>query len=161
MEDHMKDELSQASSTSSNIEFCLLEGCSSAVWKYFRFPSHDGKFVEPDKKKQMSVHCKVCAKVLKYTSNTINLRHDLQCNHQSEYKNMLNAEALEKEAARKWVADTVAGDKHQRLIGNCLKKQSPIIRSSPLWNKLTNSISYFIAKVCNHMIQLMMLDFAT
>ena len=157
----MKDELSQASSTSSNIEFCLLEGCSSAVWKYFRFPSHDGKFVEPDKKKQMSVHCKVCTKVLKYTSNTINLRHDLQCNHQSEYKNMLNAEALEKEAARKWVADTVAGDKRQRLIGNCLKIQSPIIRSSPLWNKLTNSVSYFIAKVCNHMIQLMMLDFAT
>ena len=30
-----------------------------------------------------------------------------------EYKNMLDAEAPEKEAARKWVADTVVGDKCQ------------------------------------------------
>ena len=59
---------------------------------------------------------------------------------------MLDAEAPEKETARKRVADTVAGDKRQRLIGDCLEMQSPIIRSSPLWNKLTNSISYFIAK---------------
>ena len=141
----MEDESSQASST-SNIELCPLEGCSSAVWKYFGFPSRDGKFVEPDKKKRTSVHCKVCAKVLKYTGNTTNLRYHLQHNHRSEYKNMLDAEAPEKEAARKRVADTVAGDKRQRLIGDCLEMQSPIIRSSPLWNKLTNSISYFIAK---------------
>ena len=52
----MEDESSQASSTSSNIELCPLEGCSSAVWKYFGFPSRDGKFVEPDKKKRTSVH---------------------------------------------------------------------------------------------------------
>ena len=98
MKDHMEDELSQASSTSSNIELCPLEGCGSAVWKYFRFPSCDGKFVEPDKKKRTSVHCKVCTKVLKYTGNTTNLQYH-QHNYQSEYKNMLDAEAPEKEAA--------------------------------------------------------------
>ena len=41
---------------------------------------------------------------------------------------------------------TVAGDKRQRLIGDCLEMQSPIARSTPLWNKLTYSICYFIAK---------------
>ena len=51
---------------------------------------------------------------------------------------MLDAEAPEKEAARKRVAKTVAGDKRQRLIGDCLEMQSPIACSTPLWNKLTN-----------------------
>ena len=58
---------------------------------------------------------------------------------------MLDAEVPEKKAVRKRVADTVAENKCQRLIGDCLEMQSPIIHSSPLWNKLTNSISYFIA----------------
>ena len=41
-----------------------LEGSISAIWICSRFLSHDGKFVEPDRKKQMSVHCKVYTKVL-------------------------------------------------------------------------------------------------
>ena len=143
----MEDEsLEVSSSASSNIELLPLEGCSSVVWKYFGFPSRDGKFLELDKKKRTSVHCKICAKVLKYTGNTTNLRYHIQHNHRSEYKNMLEAEAPEKEAARKRAADTVLGDKRQRLIGDCIEMQSPIVRSSPLWNKLTNSICYFIAK---------------
>ena len=52
-------------------------------------------------------------KVLKYVGNTTNLRYHIQHNHRSEYKNMLNAEAPEKEAAQKRVADTEAGDKRQ------------------------------------------------
>ena len=58
--------------------------------------------------------------------------------------------------------DTEAPEKDRGLIGDCLEMQSPIICSSPLWNKLTNSIFYFIAKDMQpYMIQLMMLDFAT
>ena len=45
---------------------------------------------------------------------------------------MLDAEAPEKEAARKRAAETVTGDKCQRLIGDCLEMQSPIARSTPL-----------------------------
>ena len=46
---------------------------------------------------------------------------------------MLDAEASEKEAVQKRVADTVvAGDKCQRLIGDFLEMQSPIVHSSPL-----------------------------
>ena len=41
-------------------ELLPLEGCSSAIWKYFGFPSRDGKFLEPDKRKRTSVNCKVC-----------------------------------------------------------------------------------------------------
>ena len=47
---------------------------------------------------------------------------------------------------RKQAVETVVGDKHQRLIGDCLEMQSPIVHLFPLWNKLTNSISYFITK---------------
>ena len=43
MEDFMEDELSQVSLASSNIELLLLEGCGSAVCKYFGFPLCDGK----------------------------------------------------------------------------------------------------------------------
>ena len=96
----MEDELSQAFSMFSNIKLCPLEGCSSVVWKYFEFSSCNGKIVEPDKKKRTFVHCKVLTKVLKYTGNTTNLRCHLQHNHRSEYKNILDAEAQEKEAAR-------------------------------------------------------------
>ena len=46
---------------------------------------------------------------------------------------MLEADASEKEAVQKKVADTVvAGDKCQRFIGDCLEMQSPIVHSSPL-----------------------------
>ena len=45
---------------------------------------------------------------------------------------MLDAKAPDKEAARKRVADIIAGDKHQRLIRDCLEMQSPIIHLSPL-----------------------------
>ena len=58
---------------------------------------------------------------------------------------MLETDALEK-ASRKQAAATMAGDKCQQLIGDSLEMQSPIVRSSPLWIKLTHSICYFIAK---------------
>ena len=68
--------------------------------RYFGFPSKDGKFVEPDKNKRMSVHCKLCAKVLKYAGNTTNLRHHLEHSHRAEFQALQLAQALEKEAGR-------------------------------------------------------------
>ena len=62
------------------------EGATSAVWSYFGFPDKDGKFVEPDKRKRMSVHCKLCAKVVKYTGNTTNLRFHLERSHRPQFQ---------------------------------------------------------------------------
>jgi len=147
MEDFVEGKsLQMSSSTSSNIELLPLEGCSSVVWEYFGFPSCKGKFLKLDKKKQTSIHCKICGEVLKYTGNTTNLQYHIQHGHQSEYKNMMETEAPEKQVARKQAADTVIGDKYQRLIGDYLEMQSPIVSSFPLWNKPANLISYFIAK---------------
>ena len=49
--------------SSLSTKFLPLEGCISAIWKCFGSPSHDRKFVEPDRKQQIPVHCKVCTKV--------------------------------------------------------------------------------------------------
>jgi len=45
---------------------------------YFDFRAKDEKIMESDKKQRTSVHCKLCAKVLKYTGNTTNLRFHLE-----------------------------------------------------------------------------------
>ena len=56
--------MAMATNTSTS-ELLPLEGSSSAVWKYFGFPSKDGK-ITVEKKKRTEVHCKICTKVLKY-----------------------------------------------------------------------------------------------
>ena len=53
-----------ASPEAGKVELLPLERATSGVWRYFGFPSKDGKFVEPDKYKRTSIHCKLCAKVL-------------------------------------------------------------------------------------------------
>jgi len=74
----------------------------------------------------------MCESAKVYTGNTTNLQYHIQHNHQSEYKNMLETEAPKKKAVWKRAADTVIGDKHQRLIGDCLEMQSPTVCSSLL-----------------------------
>ena len=114
-----------ASPEAGKVELSPLEGATSGVWRYFGFPSKDGKFVEPDKNKRTSVHCKLCAKVLKYAGNTTNLRYHLKHSHSAEFEALQLAQALEKEV---------------------LSRQIPIPRSLPRWNKLTDAVCYFIAK---------------
>ena len=78
--------------SSSDTDYLPLPGATSEVWKYFGFPAINGKhsneylsyiiiiigkFIEPDKKKRTSVHCKLCPKVLKYSGCTTNLRYHL------------------------------------------------------------------------------------
>jgi len=49
MEDLVEVQVS-LSASSKNIELLPLEGCSSAVWKYFGSPSCNGKFLELNEK---------------------------------------------------------------------------------------------------------------
>ena len=89
-----------ASPEAGKVELLPLEGATSGVWRYFGFPSKEGKFVEPDKNKRTSVHCKLCTKVLKYAGNTTNLRYHLEHSHRAEFQALQLAQASEKEAGR-------------------------------------------------------------
>ena len=35
----------------------VLKRLEGIVWDFFGFPSKDGKYIEPDKKKRTEVHC--------------------------------------------------------------------------------------------------------
>ena len=63
-----------------------LEGSKSIVWDFFVFPSKDGKYIEPDKKKRTEVHCQSCKQILKYSGNTTNPRFHLDSHHCKEFK---------------------------------------------------------------------------
>ena len=41
----------------SEVELIPLEGCTSKIWRYFRFPGKDGQFLEKDKRKCNEVKC--------------------------------------------------------------------------------------------------------
>ena len=108
--------------------------------RYFGFPLKDGKFLEPDKKKRTSVHCKLCTK---YAENTTNLRYHLEHNHRSEFQALQVSQEPQREAAQK---RAVASSSSQQSITSAFHAQTPIPRSSPRWNKLTDAVCYFIAK---------------
>ena len=58
MEDLVEQELLQVLLVSSNIEFCHWK--VAVVTFGFGFPSHDKKFVESDKKKQIAKYVQKC-----------------------------------------------------------------------------------------------------
>ena len=70
---------------SSDVENLPLEKAKSPVWRFFGFPARGGKFIEPDKKKRTSVHCKMCKQELSYKGNTTNMLVHFQYNHRREY----------------------------------------------------------------------------
>ena len=49
-----------------------LEHSTGVVWKFFGFPSRDGKIIETDKKKRRRVYCKLCRRNYSYVGNTSN-----------------------------------------------------------------------------------------
>ena len=126
-----------ATSSSGKTELLPLDRATSGVWSYFGFPSKDGKFLEPDKKKRTSVHCKLCTKVLKYAGNTTNLRYHLEYNHRSEFQALQVSQEPQREAARK---RAVASSSSQQSITSAFHAQTPIPCSSPRWNKLTDAV---------------------
>ncbi len=40
--------------------FCFWKRPRAPFGVFFAFPARGGKFIEPDKKKRTSVHCKMC-----------------------------------------------------------------------------------------------------
>ena len=67
------------------LELLPLESSTSPVWKFFGFPSCDGKVLESDKKKQKCVLCKLCKCDYSYVGNTMNLWQHLEESHIEEY----------------------------------------------------------------------------
>ena len=48
-----RKDTSACQSTTSDCELLQLDKATSAVWHYFGFPAREGKFIEPDKKKEI------------------------------------------------------------------------------------------------------------
>jgi len=48
------------------LKFLKLEEATSRVWDYFGFPAKNDKFLEPGKKKQKRVYCKLCTREFSY-----------------------------------------------------------------------------------------------
>ena len=66
-------------------ELLPLEHSTSVVWKFFGFPSRDGKIIETDKKKRRRVYCKLCRRNYSYVGNTSNMWQHLEESHVEEF----------------------------------------------------------------------------
>ena len=101
---------------------------------------YKGKFVDSDKKKRTSVHCKICPKVLKYAGNTTNLRYHLQLSHRAKFLLLLQQQLADKDKTKQLSTNT------QLSVEDSFLHSTPMASSSPRWNQLTQSVCYFIAK---------------
>ena len=119
-------------------ELLPLEGSKNDVWKHFGFPAKDGKFVEANKKNRTEVFCKVCLKCLKYCGNTTNLHFHLKEHHRSIYSSL----AVQAGSSRKKEVNLP----NQLRIAEAIAATQKLPQSSTRWNKLTDSMCYFIAK---------------
>ena len=68
-----------------SLELLPLENSTSCVWKFFGFPSRDGRIIESDKKKRKRVICKLCKRDYSYVGNTSNLWQHLEESHIEEF----------------------------------------------------------------------------
>ena len=69
----------------------------NACLGFFGFPAHNGKFLEMNKTKRQSVHCKLCKHALSYRGNTTNMLVHLQYHHKSEYSEVTSKLTLDSE----------------------------------------------------------------
>ena len=94
--------------------------------------------MEKDKKKRNKVTCKLCFQVLKYASNTTNIRFHLQTHHHRE-----NAVMESQERAR----PASSGSSHmQPTLVESFKAQTLLPHTSHRWKGITDSVCYFLAK---------------
>ena len=119
-------------------EFLPLEGSTSIVWRLFGFPASDGEMREPEKKKRKKVHCKLCKKMLAYVGNTTNMWNHLEDCHIEEYRSL----KCETDGSK-------TKEKRQPTLKQSLAGSQPLPRSSDRWKKLTECVTYFIAKDCH------------
>lgn len=68
------------------VKLLPLENSMSVVWKFFGFPSLDGKMIESDKRKRKHVYCKLCKRDYSYIGNTTNLWQHLEEGHINEFR---------------------------------------------------------------------------
>ena len=116
-------------------ELLPLEGSKSAVWNHFGFPAKDGKFVEPDKRKQNFVVCKLCGKHVKYNGNTTNLRVHLHDTHRQVFDALLRSEK-----------HTVSAKPPANTLAEAFKRGEVIPRTWARWNQITDAVCFFIAR---------------
>ena len=129
----------------SHSELIPLEGASSKIWKYFRFPGKDSQFTERDKRKRNKVICRRCKKQFKYNGNTSNMHSHLNTVHPSDFA------AMEKEDNARCSRPSLSTVKLKRTpVENQLpalfEARPPLSSCHPRWKKLTESVCYFIAK---------------
>ena len=128
----------------SKTELLPLEGAISGIWRFFGFPAKDGQFVEKDKKKRNEVTCRLCFQVLKYASNTTNMRFHLQTHHHREYAAM---ESQERARLASSGSSTSGGSSRmQPTLVESFKAQTLLPHTSHRWKGITDSVCYFLAK---------------
>ena len=118
-----------------------LQGSKSKVWSYFGFPAINGRYREEDKKERKEVLCRIvgCKKIVKYSGNTTNLLFHLQHMHPIAYDKVIKDQ--KQHAPPKMP--------RQLSITQAFEKGTPLAKTSHRWQKLTQSICYFIAKDMN------------
>jgi hypothetical protein len=124
---------------SESKELLPLEGSKSEIWKHFGFPAKDGKFIEPIKKNRKEVFCRLCCKCMKYCGNTTNLHFHLKEHHHSIYLSFTSEADKSREKPK-------ANLGNQLTIVEAVSTSQKLTQSSSRWNKLTDSVCYFIAK---------------
>ena len=124
---------------------------TSPVWKFFGFPSRDGKIIESDKKKQKRVFCKLCKRDYSYVGNTTNLWQHLEESHIREYRQAKEEakEASESKSQCESSSDaesTQEASQSQPLLNEVLSRKQPYPRNSARLKMLNDSVCYFISK---------------
>lgn len=133
-----------------SVELLPLEHSTSVVWKFFGFPSRDGKIIETDKKKRRQVYCKLCQCDYSYVGNTSNMWQHLEESHVEEFR---KAKEEAKESARSSAAESPSNREKsdadvsmEPTLPQVLQAKNPYPRTSTWWKMLTDSVCYFIAK---------------
>ena len=139
-------------SVEDQLELLPLENSTSPVWKFFGFPSHDGKMVERDKKKRKRVFCKLCKCDYSYVGNTTNLWQHLEESHIEEYRQAKEEAKQVNELESRTGSSSNAGNAQeasqtgQPTINEVLSRKQPYPRNSARLKMLNNSVCCFISK---------------
>ena len=133
------------------LELLPLESSTSPVWKFFGFPSCDGKVLESDKKKQKCVLCKLCKRDYSYVGNTTNLWQHLEESHIKEYRQGKEeakqaSEFESRSGSSSDAGSTQEGSQSQPTINKVLLQKQQYPRNSAKLKMLNDSVCYFTSK---------------
>ena len=80
----IEENLPEASTSDSVVEFLPLEKAKSPVWQFFGFPARSDEYVEKNKRCRKKVFCTLCKNPLNYTGSTTDMIVHLQYQHLAE-----------------------------------------------------------------------------